>query len=180
MAKSVRLTPANRSPPPVSITATASVTGTLHERSICGSSDPPGWRTITRLNTAVGAASIPSPILPHRDTRPGYGMALFTSSKAYVTPLRVTGGNGPPVATSPRTSVRAIRSAGGASACARELESVKMMGLSLYADALTVRARRCAKKHVPYHTSCHLGQAHQMSIPAVFPNFARIVRLHAR
>ena len=43
-------------------------------------------------------------------------MALLTCAMTYVTPLKVTGGHGLPVAISPRPSVHAIRSAGLASA----------------------------------------------------------------
>ena len=118
-------TPANPSAAAASATATATVTDTLRKSSICGSSDAPGWRTATRLDTALAAAAnIPSLILRARETmaprqRPGYSMALFTWPMTYVTPLCVTGANGLPVAISARPSVQAIRSAGVASARAR-------------------------------------------------------------
>ena len=65
-------------------TATATVADTLRKSSTCGSSDAPGWRTVTRLDTAfAAAANMPSLIRRARDTmaprpRPGYSMALFT------------------------------------------------------------------------------------------------------
>ena len=69
------------------------VTDTVRKLSICGSSGAPGWRTATRLDTALAAAAnIPSLILRDRETmaprtRPGYSMALFTWPTTYVTPL---------------------------------------------------------------------------------------------
>ena len=39
-----------------SATAAATVIDTLRRSSICGSSDAPGWRTATRLETALAAA----------------------------------------------------------------------------------------------------------------------------
>ena len=90
---SSNLTPAKPSASAVSATATATVTDTLRKSSICGSSDAPGWRTVTRLDTALAAAAnIPSLIRLARETmaprpRPGYSMALFTWAMTYVTPL---------------------------------------------------------------------------------------------
>ena len=51
---SSNLTPAKPSACAVSATATATVADTLRKSSICGSSDAPGWRTVTRLETALG------------------------------------------------------------------------------------------------------------------------------
>ena len=90
---SSNLTPANPSASAASATATATVADTLRKSSICGSSEAPGWRTVTRLDTALAAAAnMPSLILLARDTiaprpRPGYSMALFTWAMTYVTPL---------------------------------------------------------------------------------------------
>src|ERR1035437_5529893 len=75
------LTPAKPSASAASATATATVNDTLRKSSICGRSDAPGWRTVTRLDTALAAApNIPSLILLARETiapraRPGYSFA---------------------------------------------------------------------------------------------------------
>src|SRR5437763_17024161 len=119
---STNLTPARPSAYAASATATATVADTLRRSSTWGSSEAPGWRTVTRLDTALAAAAnMPSLILAARDTiaprlRPGYSMALFAWPTTYVTPLYVTGANGLPVATNARPPVHAIRSPGFASA----------------------------------------------------------------
>src|SRR6266852_3024249 len=75
--------PAKPSAIAVSATATATVADTLRRSSTCGSSDAPGWRTVTRLDTALAAAlNIPLLIWRARATmaprqRPGYKRALF-------------------------------------------------------------------------------------------------------
>src|ERR1039458_250466 len=138
---SSNLTLAKPSACAASATATATVTDTLRKSSICGSSDAPGWRTATKLDTALAAAAnIPSLILLARETiapkpkpKPGYSMALFAWATTYVTPLYVTGANRLPGEISARPSAQAITSAGFASACADGLESARMIGLSVCA-----------------------------------------------
>ena len=78
------LTPASFSACAASATATATINDTLRRSSMCGSKDEPGWRTVTRLDTALAAAaSIPLLMRLAHDTiapraSPGYSMALFT------------------------------------------------------------------------------------------------------
>src|ERR1035438_4640891 len=176
------LTLAKPSASAASATATATVTDTLRRSSICGSSDAPGWRTVTRLDTALAAAAnMPALILLARETiapsaRPGDSMALFAWPMTYVTPSRgdrAAGGDQPPP-VSPGKQIGRVRRGPSCRMAQREDDRPLRVCSHFPDDRFRETAADCrrADQHGRFHPADYLGQSHAVSVPIMLPGVA--------